>query len=102
MRSAMTEPEKRLWSMLRDRRLQGLKFRRQVPVGPYIVDFLCVEKMLVVEADGSHHADSGHDQKRDEWLREQGYQVVRFWNTDILKEREVVLDTIAAACGLPW
>jgi very-short-patch-repair endonuclease len=64
MRQSPTEPEKKLWSILRDRRLQGLKFRRQVPVGPYIVDFLCISHALVIEADGSQHADSSYDAAR--------------------------------------
>ena len=101
MRQSPTEPEKNLWSVLRDRRLQGLKFRRQVPVGPYIVDFLCISHKLVIEADGSQHADSSYDATRDAWLKSQGYQVLRFWNMDVLKERTSVLDTIATACGLP-
>jgi very-short-patch-repair endonuclease len=102
MRQSPTEPEKNLWSILRDRRLQGLKFRRQVPTGPYIVDFLCISHALVIEADGSQHADSSYDATRDAWLKSQGYQVLRFWNMDVLKERTSVLDSIAAACGLPW
>jgi very-short-patch-repair endonuclease len=102
MRSRMTDAEALLWNHLRDRRLQGLKFRRQVPIMPYIVDFLCVERMLVVEADGSQHADSVRDARRDAWLADNGYTVVRFWNLEVLKERRSVLDTIAARCGLPW
>ncbi len=102
MRKVPTEAEKKLWSVLRDRRLQGLKFRRQAPVGPYIVDFLCISHALVIEADGSQHADSAHDVRRDAWLKNEGYQVLRFWNVDVYKERTSVLDTVAAACGLPW
>jgi 2-isopropylmalate synthase len=102
MRRTMTEPEKQLWRVLRDRRLQGLKFRRQVPLGPYIVDFLCIEHRLVIEADGSQHVDSAHDAKRDAWLVGENYKVLRFWNMDILKERVSVMDTIAAHCGLAW
>jgi very-short-patch-repair endonuclease len=102
LRRLATEPEKALWQLLRDRRLQGVKFRRQVPIGRYIVDFLCIEHHLVIEADGSQHAESAHDQKRDAWLREEGYVVLRFWNDAVLKERQSVLDTIAAHCGLKW
>jgi very-short-patch-repair endonuclease len=98
----MTEPEKRLWRLLRDRRLQGLKFRRQVPVGPFIVDFLCVEKKLVVEVDGSQHAYSQSDIRRDAWLQANGYKIRRFWNHAVLFEQTSVLDTIATDCGLPW
>jgi very-short-patch-repair endonuclease len=102
MRKTPTEAEKKLRYVLRDRRLQGLKFRRQAPLGPYIVDFLCISHALVIEADGSQHADSEHDARRDAWLKQQGYQVLRFWNIDVYKERTSVIDTIAAACGLPW
>ena len=102
MRASLTDAERALWYALRDRRLQGVKFRRQAPVGPYIVDFLCISRKLVIEADGSQHAESAHDVARDAWLAERGYHVLRFWNRDIFLERESVLATIAAACGLPW
>ena len=102
LRANMTEPERQLWQLLRDRRLQNVKFRRQVPIGCYIVDFLCIEHRLIVEADGSQHADSLHDQTRDAWLVSEGYRVLRFWNREVLRERQSVLDTIAAACGLRW
>ena len=72
MRGAPTESELRLWRLLRDRRLSGFKFRQQVPVGPYIVDFLCVGAKLIVEADGSQHAESRHDNIRDAYLAGQG------------------------------
>ena len=68
MRAAPTDSELRLWRLLRDRRLSGFKFRRQVPVGPYIVDFLCVGAKLIVEADGSQHAERRHDSIRDAYL----------------------------------
>jgi len=87
---------------LRDRRLQSLKFRRQTPVGPYIVDFLCIAHRLVVEVDGSQHAESPRDDTRDVWLMREGYRVIRFWNHEVLANKEGVLATIAAACGLPW
>ena len=102
MRKNPTEAEKKLWYALRDRRLQGTKFRRQQPVGPFIADFVCVAKQLVIEADGNHHAESDGDVRRDAFFRAQGYQVLRFSNHDILREPESVLATIAAACGLPW
>ncbi len=102
LRSAMTEPERILWRLLRDRRLQGLKFRRQAPLGPYIVDFLCIERKLVIELDGSQHIDSARDARRDRWLTEEGYRVKRFWNGELLHERQSVLDTVAAECGLAW
>ena len=98
MRAAPTEAERRLWYALRDRRMQTLKFRRQAPIGPYIVDFLCIAHRLIVEADGSQHAESKRDAVRDAWLASNGYRVLRFGNHDILTTRESVL----ATCGLPW
>ena len=96
MRGAPTDSELRLWRLLRDRRLNGFKFRRQVPVGPYIVDFLCVGAKLIVEADGSQHAESVRDNVRDAYLANQGWKVLRFWNNEVLQNREGVLDTIYA------
>ena len=101
-RRAPTEAELRLWRLLRDRRLSGLKFRRQVPIGPYIVDFLCVSARLIVEADGSQHGESIRDERRDAYLARQGWVVLRFWNHDIVRNRESVIDTILARAGLPW
>jgi very-short-patch-repair endonuclease len=102
LRAAETDAEKALWRVLRDRRLQSTKWRRQVPIGPYIADFVCFEHRLVVECDGSQHGESLHDAKRDEWLHQQGFAVARFWNHEILRQRENVLSTILARCGLPW
>ena len=90
------EAEYRLWSDLRNRRLNGYKFSRQIPLGPYIVDFLCREQGLVVEIDGSQHAQSRSDALRTHWLNAKGYAVIRFWNEEILKERRAVLETILA------
>ena len=98
MRGAPTDAELRLWRLLRDRRLSGFKFRRQVPVGPYIVDFLCVGAKLIVEADGSQHAESPRDNVRDAYLESQGWKVLRFWNNEVLQNREGVLETILRAC----
>ena len=96
MRGAPTDSELRLWRLLRDRRLSGFKFRRQVPVGPYIVDFLCVGAKLIVEADGSQHAESPRDKVRDAYLESQGWKVLRFWNNEVSQNREGVLETIFA------
>jgi very-short-patch-repair endonuclease len=96
MRRAPTDSELRLWRLLRDRRLGGFKFRRQVPVGPYIVDFLCVGAKLIVEAGGSQHAESPRDKARDADLESQGWKVLRFWNNEVLRNREGVLETIFA------
>jgi len=102
MRRAPTEAELRLWRLLRDRRLSGLKFRRQVPIGPYIVDFLCARARLIIEADGSQHEESARDERRDAYLARQGWVVLRFWNYDILRHRDSVIDTILARAGLSW
>ena len=91
-----TEPEYRFWGELRGRRLNGHKFVRQVPLGPYIVDFLCRKNLLVVELDGGQHSQSERDVKRDRWLNERGYSVIRFWNDEVLRERRAVLDTLLA------
>jgi very-short-patch-repair endonuclease len=96
MRGAPTDAELRLWRLLRDRRLNGVKFRRQVPVGHYIVDFLCVGAKLIVEADGSQHAESLRDNIRDAYLANQGWKVLRFWNNEVVQNREGVLETILA------
>jgi len=102
MRAAPTDAERAMWRLLRDRRLSGTKWRRQTPLGPYIVDFLCYERRLVVECDGSQHAENVRDAKRDAWLEAQGFTVVRFWNHDVLANKQSVLDTILARAGLPW
>ncbi|MCX5515909.1 endonuclease domain-containing protein [Kaistia algarum] len=92
LRRNQTDVERRLWSHLRDRRLEGLKFRRQVPIGPYVVDFACVEALLVIELDGSQHVEeqAAYDGRRTTYLKGLGYQVLRFWNSDILTNIEGV------------
>ena len=97
LRKEDTEEEYRLWGDLRSRRLNGYKFTRQIPLGPYIVDFLYRTGSLVIEVDGAHHALSPRDAQRTEWLNQQGYSVPRFWNHEILRERGPVLETILAA-----
>ncbi|WP_417417035.1 endonuclease domain-containing protein [Hoeflea sp.] len=85
MRRAMTEAELILWNELRAHRLMGLGFRRQMPIGRYIVDFACPEHKLIVEVDGSQHAENQtYDQARTTYFQQQGWQVVRFWNDDVL------------------
>jgi very-short-patch-repair endonuclease len=85
---------------LRDRRFAGAKFRRQVPVGPYIADFACYEARLIVEVDGGQHAQSAKDQRRDSWFAANDFRVLRFWNNDVLSNLEgvlmVILDALAA------
>jgi very-short-patch-repair endonuclease len=97
LRQNETEAEYCLWTELRNRRLNGHKFSRQIPLGPYIADFVCREKNLVIELDGSQHADSQHDLIRTQWLNANGYSVLRFWNTAVLQERRSILETIVAA-----
>lgn len=97
LRNGETEAEYRLRGELRSRRLNGYKFVRQIPIGPYVVDFVCRETNLIVELDGSQHAGSSKDIERTVWLNNQGYSVLRFWNHEVLQERRAVLDTILAA-----
>src|SRR5581483_1340075 len=97
MRSEMTDAEHVLWAQLRAHRLNGLSFRRQAPIGSFIVDFVCHEYRLIIELDGGQHADdrqARHDLKRQEWLKSKGYRVLRFWNSDVVRFRESVLETI--------
>jgi very-short-patch-repair endonuclease len=75
-------------------RFDGHKFKRQVPVGPYVIDFACLGRKLIVEVDGGQHADSRHDAVRDEFLKTQGFQVLRFWNNDVLSNTDGVLEII--------
>ncbi|MCC7346113.1 MAG: endonuclease domain-containing protein [Variibacter sp.] len=97
LRSFPTDAERRLWSCLRNRQLAGAKFVRQEPIGPYVVDFICREHRLVIEADGGQHAESLSDQERDTFLRSRRYKVLRFWNNDILRDLEGVCLMIEAA-----
>ena len=91
LRKNATYPERLLWSVLRDRRLHGLKFRRQVPVDKYLADFLCHEFMLIVELDGESHRDRGlADQQREATLRALGYDVLRVANDDVIQDLESV------------
>ena len=96
MRHVPSSTEALLWRLLRDRRLNGLKFRRQVVFGPYIVDFVCIKCRLVVEADGPFH-DPGADAERDAWLDRKGLRVLRFTNAQIQDDRFTVLDAIENA-----
>ena len=93
LRNDPTEAEKHLWYALRLENL-GVKFRRRAPIGRYIVDFVCFEKKLIVEVDGGQHAESGDDAVRDQWLNEQGFKVLRFWNNDVLGNRDGVIQKI--------
>lgn len=97
LRQQMTAAERRLWYRLRAHRFGTLKVKRQVPIGPYIVDFACLRHKLIIELDGGQHADNAQDIERDAWLEQCGYRVLRFWNHDVLKRTDVVLEQIGRA-----
>ena len=100
LRRGMTDAERRLWAVLRGRRLQGYKFRRQHPLGPFIADFACIEHRLVIEADGGQHADNAADQRRTAWLESRGWRVLRFWNDNVLADTEGVQEAILQALAM--
>ena len=100
MRAAPTDAERRLWHILRAKRLEGYKFRRQVPIDSFIADFVCLQRRLIVEADGGHHGERA-DSKRDAYLKAQGFRILRFWNNDILDNEEGVAESILAALAAP-
>jgi very-short-patch-repair endonuclease len=98
LRRLSTDAEKRLWAALRNRRLDGWKFRRQTWIGPYVADFVCTEAGLVIEADGGQHAEAvAYDTQRSGWLAEEGFRVLRFWNNDVLTNTDGVLRAILGA-----
>jgi len=95
LRTNQTEAEQRLWYHLRAHRFMDFKFKRQKPMGRYIVDFVCVERRLIIELDGGQHAEQVvYDQHRDAWLRSQGYTVLRFWNNEVMQQLDGVLEQI--------
>ncbi len=99
LRSDMTDAERRIWARLRAHRFRGASFRRQMPIDPYVVDFVCFKRRLVIEIDGGQHAsrEVDRDARRDAWLRSQGFTVLRFWNNDVLRNISGVTEVIAAA-----
>ena len=98
MRHEGTEAEKKFWLQARDRRLHGYKFKRQVLIGNYIADFVCLERHLIVELDGGQHdARRANDAKRDAFLASRGFRVIRFWNNDVLANMESVLNPVIEA-----
>jgi very-short-patch-repair endonuclease len=97
LRNNSTDAERRLWRRLSRRQLEGLKFSRQMPVGPFICDFMCRERRLVVEVDGGQHAESARDAGRTAFLEAEGFRVIRFWNNDVLGNIDGVLQIIAEA-----
>ncbi|MGH8307105.1 MAG: endonuclease domain-containing protein [Gammaproteobacteria bacterium] len=95
LRIHQTDAEHLLWKHLRNRRLDGRKFRRQVPIGNYIVDFACFESSLVIEVDGGQHmTHQDKDESRSRWLHSEGFTVLRFWNNDVLTHTQAVLEEI--------
>jgi len=94
LRVQTTDAEARMWSRLRDRRLEGFKFVRQYAIGPYFADFVCRDVMLIVELDGGQHADSIRDERRTKYLNQQGFSVLRFWNNEVLDNADGVLQAL--------
>lgn len=102
MRRVSTDAERKFWWQVRDRRFCGYKFKRQFLVGRYIVDFVCVEAKLVVELDGSQHADQlAYDELRDAYLKRRGFRVLRFWNTEFLTNKDGVLEALLCQLESP-
>lgn len=96
LRQTSTDAERLLWGALLDRRLNGLKFRRQHAIGPYVADFICLDCRLIVELDGGQHS-AQVDARRTEFLEQAGFRVLRFWNPEVLTKMDTVLETILAA-----
>lgn len=102
LRNRLTDAEILLWKHLRQKQMEGLKFRRQQPIDHYIVDFICLEKRIVIEVDGGQHAlQKEADVTRDEYLRQQGFRVLRFWNNEVLKNIRGVLEVVRQHCLSP-
>jgi very-short-patch-repair endonuclease len=97
LRQSSTDAERRMWSALRHRRLMKYKFRRQHPIGDFIVDFACTRHSLVIEIDGGQHTDNPSDAHRTAYLRRQGWKVIRFWSNDVLSNTSGVIETILQA-----
>ncbi len=95
LRSSMTLAERKLWSAISNRKLNGFRFRRQHPIGPYIADFACLEFGVLIEVDGGQHMDSLADSRRSDFLRSKGFTVLRFWNNEVLANLEGVCSAIA-------
>ncbi|MGH8678979.1 MAG: endonuclease domain-containing protein [Burkholderiales bacterium] len=95
LRTTQTDSEALLWQRLRNRQLSGYKFRRQHSFPPYVVDFFCIEKRLILEIDGGQHAMNREaDERRPHFLKNQGFEVIRFWNTEVLQTTETVIERI--------
>jgi very-short-patch-repair endonuclease len=95
LRKRQTDAENLLWRHLRAKQLEGVKFRRQAPLGNYIVDFVSFERKVIIEIDGGHHAlQEEKDRVRDDWLKNQGFKILRFWNNEVLRELDGVIEVI--------
>jgi very-short-patch-repair endonuclease len=102
LRNRPTDAEQFLWKYLRLKQMEGLKFRRQQPIDNYIVDFICLEKRIIIEVDGGQHATQKDDDTvRDKYLRQQGFHVLRFWNNEVLQNINGVLEIIRERCLSP-
>lgn len=105
LRNNLTEAEKKLWYYLRSYRKQGIKFRRQQPIGHYFPDFICLAYKLIIELDGGQHFESQADKIRDEWFRKEGFTVLRFWDNEVTENIEGVLEKILNIVNnspFPW
>ncbi|MBA3670361.1 MAG: endonuclease domain-containing protein, partial [Sphingomonas sp.] len=100
LRNNATDAERKLWRTVSRSQL-GHKFSRQMPVGPFIIDFMCRQKRLVIELDGGQHADSPKDEARTRFIEAQGFRVIRFWNNDVMANIEGVIWTVSEALKLP-
>lgn len=102
LRSNATDAERRLWSRIRKKQIDGHRFRRQVPLGPFIADFVCIDARLVIEVDGGQHGErEEYDLRRTAWLESQNFRVLRFWNNEVLGNTEGVLEAIREALATP-
>lgn len=102
LRKNLTEAEKKLWFQISKRQIDGLKFRRQYPVPPYIVDFVCLERSLIIEIDGGQHdMNKKKDEKRTQHLKQEGFEVIRFWNNEVMGNIDGVLTVICEHLSTP-
>jgi very-short-patch-repair endonuclease len=100
LRNEATPAERRLWTRLSRSQL-GHKFSRQMPVGPFIADFLCRSQRLVIELDGGQHCENARDEARTRWIEAQGYRLIRFWNNEVMENMDGVLTAVGEALRLP-
>lgn len=101
LRTNSTDTERLLWQHLRGHRFYNVKFKRQQPIGEYIVDFICFKEQLIIELDGGQHTEQReYDESRSNWLRSQGFKIIRFWNNEVIENIEGVLMVIAKELGM--